>query len=136
MNDEFLSGTSNIQDLSQLYRYKIAADSRKNKNCLQSKHFLPEIIWFADVPIFERDRPAVSHPEKGPFFSLIGTRRPKMFMTETEILDMLLKSVVFLLRSYTRQMHSMITAVLRSSVPICLRQKRKSEVTVCDSIGY
>jgi len=83
----------------------------------------PEIIWFADVPILERDWPTVSHPEKSSFLGLISTRCPKMFVTETEVLDMLLKSIILLLRGYTRQMHPVITTVLRGSVPVCLRCK-------------
>lgn len=84
---------------------------------------LPEIIWFADVPILERDRSTISHPEKSPLLGLIGARSPKMFVTETEVLDMLLKSIVLLLRGYARQMHPVITTVLRSSVPVCLECK-------------
>lgn len=84
---------------------------------------LPEIIWFADVPILECDWPTVSHPEKSSFLGLIGARSPKMFVTETEVLDMLLKSIILLLRGYTRQMHPVITTVLRGSVPVCLRCK-------------
>lgn len=81
---------------------------------------LPEIIWFADVPILERDRPTISHPEKRSFFGLVGARSPKMLVTETEVLDMLLKSIILLLRGYTRQMHPMITTILRGSIPVCL----------------
>lgn len=102
-----------------------AIDIRKNVNCLRSygNISLPEIIWFADVPILERDRPAISHPEKSSFLGLVGARGPKMLVTETEVLDMLLESIIFLLRSYTRQMHPVITTVLRGSVPVCLRRK-------------
>lgn len=58
---------------------------------------ISEIIWFADVPILKRDRPAVRHPEEGSFLSLIGAGCPKVFMTKTEVLDVLLKPVVLLL---------------------------------------
>ncbi|EZA54541.1 hypothetical protein X777_05520 [Ooceraea biroi] len=44
-------------------------------------------------------------------------------MTKTEVLDMLLEPVVLLLRGYTRQMHPVITTVLRSPVPVRLRSK-------------
>jgi len=46
-----------------------------------------------------------------------------MLMTQTEVLDMLFEPVVLLLRCYARQMHSVITAVLRSSVPVRLRRE-------------
>lgn len=46
-----------------------------------------------------------------------------MLVTETEVFDMLLESIILLLRGYTRQMHPMITTVLRGSVPVCLRCK-------------
>lgn len=85
---------------------------------------LPEIIWFADVPILERDRSTVSHPEKSSLLGLVGARGPKMLVTETEVLDMLLKSIILFLRGYTRQMHPVITTVLRGSVPVCLRYKK------------
>lgn len=81
----------------------------------------PEVIWLADVPVLERDRPAVSHPEEGPLLGLVRAGGPKVLVTEPKVLDMLLEPVVLLLRGYTRQMHPVITAVLRSSVPVCLR---------------
>lgn len=100
-------------------------DIRKNVNYFRSYSniSLPEIIWFADVPILERDRPTISHPEKSSFLGLVGTRGPKMLVAETKVLDMLLKSIILLLRGYTRQMHPVITTVLRGSVPVCLRCK-------------
>lgn len=61
---------------------------------------LPEIIWFADIPVFECDRPTVGHPEESSLLRLVGTGSPKMFMTQTEIFDVLLEPVVFFLRGY------------------------------------
>lgn len=81
---------------------------------------LPEIIRLANVPILERDRSAVSHPEKSALVGLVSAGRPKVLVTKPEVLDVLLEPVVFLLRGYTRQMHSMITAILRGSVPVRL----------------
>jgi len=81
---------------------------------------LPEIIRFADVPVLERDRPAVRHPEESPLLGLIGAGGPEMLMTQTKVLDVLFEPVVLLLRRYARQMHSVITAVLRSPVPVRL----------------
>jgi hypothetical protein len=43
-----------------------------------------------------------------------------MLMTQTKVLDVLFEPVVLLLRRYARQMHSVITAVLRSPVPVRL----------------
>lgn len=92
-----------------IFDFKSIIPQRENcdqyqKECkvFATKAFLPEIIWFADVPILKRDRPAVRHPEEGSFLSLIGAGCPKVFMTKTEVLDVLLKPVVLLLWSYTR----------------------------------
>lgn len=46
-----------------------------------------------------------------------------MLVTEPEVLDMLLEPVVLLLRSYASQMHPVITAILRGSVPVGLRER-------------
>lgn len=84
---------------------------------------LPEIIWFADVPVLERDRPAVRHPEERSLLGLVGAGGPKVLVAETKVLDVLLEPVVLLLRGYTCQMHPVITAILRGPVPVRLRSE-------------
>lgn len=88
---------------------------------------LPEIIRLADVPVLERDRPAVGHPEESTLLGLVGAGGPKVLVTEPEVLDMLLEPVVLLLRGYARQMHPVITAILRGSVPVGLRGAEKAQ---------
>ena len=83
---------------------------------------IPEIIRLADIPIFERDWSTVGHPEESAFLSLIGTGGPKVFVSKAEVLNMFLEPVVFLLRRYTRQMHPVISAILRRPVPIGLQR--------------
>lgn len=83
---------------------------------------IPEIIRLAYVPIFKSDRPAIGHPEESAFLGLVGTGGPKVLVSKAKILNVLLQSVVLLLRRYTRQMHPVISAILRRSVPIGLQR--------------
>lgn len=83
----------------------------------------PEIIRLADVPILESDGSAIGHPEESTFFGLVRARGPKVLVSETEILDVFLQSVVFLLRRYARQVHPVISAILGRSVPIGLETR-------------
>lgn len=83
---------------------------------------IPEIIRLAYVPIFKSDRPAIGHPEESTFLGLVGTGGPKVLVSKAKILNVLLQSVVLLLRRYTRQMHPVISAILRRSVPIGLQR--------------
>lgn len=54
-----------------------------------------------------------------------------MLVTEAKVLDMLLESVVLLLGGYARQMHPVITTVLRGSVPVSLHAgQREGSVNV------
>lgn len=96
-NDEFLSQMIYNIRFNSIISQQNCDQYQKECKLSAITKLLPEIIWFANVPVLERDRPAISHPEKGSFLSLIGTGRPKVFMTETEVLDMLLKPVVLLL---------------------------------------
>lgn len=81
-----------------------------------------EVIRLAHVPIFKSDRSAIGHPEESTFLGLVRTRGPKVLVSKTEILNMFLQSVVLLLRRYARQMHPVISAILRRSVPIGLEE--------------
>lgn len=86
---------------------------------------IPEIIRLAHVPIFKSDRPSIGHPEESAFLGLVGTGGPKMLVSKAKILNVLLQSVVLLLRRYARQMHPVISAILRRSVPIGLQPINK-----------
>lgn len=85
--------------------------------------YAPEIIRLADIPILESDGSAIGHPEESTFFGLVRARGPKVLVSETEILDVFLQSVVFLLRRYARQVHPVISAILGRSVPIGLETR-------------
>ena len=49
---------------------------------------LPEVVGFANVPIFESNGSSICHPEESSFFTLIGPRGPEMFVTQSKIFDM------------------------------------------------
>lgn len=51
-----------------------------------------------------------------------------MLVSKTEIFNMFLQSVVFLLRSYARQMHPVVSAILRRSVPIGLEDCKTNKI--------
>lgn len=51
-----------------------------------------------------------------------------MLVSKTEIFNMFLQSVVFLLRRYARQMHPVVSAILRRSVPIGLEDCKTNEI--------
>lgn len=44
---------------------------------------VPEVVRFAGVPVGERDRSSVGHPEEVALVGQIGARCPKVFVTET-----------------------------------------------------
>lgn len=97
------------------------------KRAVNERCHRPEIVGFADVPVLERDWPAIGHPKESPLFRLIRTRRPEMFVSESEIFDVFFQSIVFLLGGYASQVHTVITTVLRRSVPVGLRNTRANE---------
>lgn len=44
---------------------------------------VPEVVGLAGVPVGERDRSAVGHPEEVALVGQIGARRPKVFVAQT-----------------------------------------------------